>query len=64
MSLTFRAKKGSVEILNVFWRWGWRQNVLSQRWTVLLEIPVSAARERALHWVLPSLGYSFGEGFA
>ena len=40
------------------------QNVLRQQWTVLMEIPVSAARERALNWVLPSLGYSFGEGFA
>jgi len=29
----------------------------SHRCTVLLEIPVSAARERALHWVLPSLGF-------
>jgi hypothetical protein len=40
------------------------QNVLGQRWTVLLEIPVSAARERVLHWVLPWLGYCFGEGYA
>ncbi|WP_399213939.1 hypothetical protein [Synechococcus sp. RedBA-s] len=24
----------------------------------------AAARARALHWVLPSVGYSFGEGFA
>jgi len=29
-----------------------------------LEMPVVAARERADHWVLPSVGYSFREGFA
>jgi hypothetical protein len=28
MFLTFSTTKGSVEILNVFWRWGWRPECL------------------------------------
>jgi hypothetical protein len=47
-----------------FCRCGCTEKVCSQRCTVVLEIPVAAASERALQWVLPSVGYSFGEGFA
>ncbi len=64
MSLTFSTKKdrwracsrqASAERYD-FWRWGCREKVCSQRCAVLLEMPVAAAKERAVHCVLPSAG--------
>ena len=46
----------SREILNDFCRCSCREKVFSQRWAVLFEIPFSAARERVLHCVEPSVG--------
>ena len=48
--------KGSLESLNDFWRCGCREKVCSQRCAVLLEMPVAAAKQRAVHCVLPSVG--------
>ena len=48
MSLTFSTKNGSVEILKCFCRCGCTEKVCNQRCTVVLEIPVTAAKVRAL----------------
>ena len=51
ISRTLSTKKGSVDSLKCFCRWGCKPTVRQMRWTASLVRPVSAPMERTDHWV-------------
>ena len=55
-SRSFSMKNGSVDSLKLSRRWGCSPNACKKRCTLVLAMPVSAARPRTLQWVAPSLG--------
>ena len=54
ISRTLSTKKGSVESLKWFCRWGCKPNVRQMRWTASFDRPVSAPIERTDHCVSSS----------